>query len=38
MSGDETILKRDGGHEIEEDGDDEQEQVLYIQRSSRKHL
>jgi len=38
MSGDETIHKRDGGDEFEEDGDDEQAQVLYIQRSFRKHL
>jgi len=35
MSGDETILKRDRGHEFEEDGGDKQEQV---QRSFRKHL
>jgi len=25
MSGDETVHKRDGGYEFEEDGDDEQE-------------
>jgi len=32
------IVLMSGGHEFEEDGDDEQEKVLYIQRSSRKHL